>query len=83
MTIDINHKSSKKSLLVRVNERKSKHVIKPRSLGKDKNSVNVEEAGEHTLSESFIVETSQFSPIKPYGERTDLINLKTDGAFGF
>ena len=56
--------------------------MKPRSQVKSPPSATVDYAGEHTLSESFVTGTSQFSPIKQSGGRTDLINVKTVGAFG-
>ena len=38
--------------------------------------------GERTISESFVQGTSELSPIKKKGEKTDLINVKTVGAYG-
>ena len=38
-------------------------------------------AGEQTLSESFVHGTQKLSPIKQRGDKTDLVNVKTVGAF--
>ena len=47
-----------------------------------KQVVQIDYTGEQTLTESFVHGTSHFSPIKQRGDRTDLINVKTVGAFG-
>ena len=81
VTIDTANKWSSGKKFSTANKAKTSICQQDREEAKKLLNFEQVSAGEQTLSESFVHGTEKLSPIKQRGDRTDLVSVKTVGAF--